>query len=534
MITSLYTAQSGLKTSRYSIDSTSNNIANENTEGYKKRVVSTSEVNIDGDSIGNGVSFDGANRTINKYLYSQIITQNSQLNYYEQENSTLSSIEMIFEETDTSGFSTTINDFFSSIENYRTTPSSSVYKQEFQSQSEIVVSTLQSLYTDIQEVKSDNSDLLEDQVDEINSILNEIVEINEKLQVNENSNDLLDKRDALEKELSNYANISVDDNSSNYNLYIGGERVIFNATNLDEISINKEYTAQKNIYNGTELNDLNFSDGDTISLTLNNTSSISITASVSGSSDYDLKQQIVDTINTNSDFSSLEAYLDTSNNLVIKSIDEGEDSYFDLKIEANNSLVQKSDISIEASDTVYLSAYGNDLNLSSGTTKSLTQSLTTETSDLSSYKKSLDDFAKALVETVNSSIETPLFIGADVEGMEFLNENINSLDNADLEKLAQIQWNDEINISSKTDDLTSFSEFYQDFLVTISSNVEDNSFFQDTQETVLNSLLTTYENQTKVDSDEEMINLIQYQAAYEANAKVITVVDEMLQTILDM
>ena len=28
-----------------------------------------------------------------------------------------------------------------------------------------------------------------------------------------------------------------------------------------------------------------------------------------------------------------------------------------------------------------------------------------------------------------------------------------------------------------------------------------------------------------------MINLMQYQAAYEANAKVITAVDEMLQTI---
>lgn len=42
MINSLYTAKSGLTTSKYSVDVTSNNIANENTTGYVKRTVNTS------------------------------------------------------------------------------------------------------------------------------------------------------------------------------------------------------------------------------------------------------------------------------------------------------------------------------------------------------------------------------------------------------------------------------------------------------------------------------------------------------------
>ena len=77
-------------------------------------------------------------------------------------------------------------------------------------------------------------------------------------------------------------------------------------------------------------------------------------------------------------------------------------------------------------------------------------------------------------------------------------------------------------------------KFYQNLLVTISSNVEDNSFKLEAQDAIVNSLESTYNNLTKVDSDEEMINLLQYQAAYEANAKIITAVDEMLQTLLDM
>ena len=44
----------------------------------------------------------------------------------------------------------------------------------------------------------------------------------------------------------------------------------------------------------------------------------------------------------------------------------------------------------------------------------------------------------------------------------------------------------------------------------------------------------TIRDKNKVDPDEEMINLLQYQAAYEANAKIITAVDEMIQTLLAM
>ena len=43
-----------------------------------------------------------------------------------------------------------------------------------------------------------------------------------------------------------------------------------------------------------------------------------------------------------------------------------------------------------------------------------------------------------------------------------------------------------------------------------------------------------YDKMTKVDKDAEMIELIKFQSAYEANAKMVTVVDQMLQTLLGM
>ncbi|QKF67200.1 proximal flagellar hook-filament junction protein FlgK [Arcobacter venerupis] len=532
MIDALYIAKSGLDTSRYSVDVTSNNIANENTAGYVKRVVNTSELPGLENNIGNGVSLDGVTRTTNAYLYDKLVSQSSTASYYSQEDSILSNIETMFSETSSSGFSKTISNFFDSIESLREEPTNLIYQNDFSTQSELMVNSLQSLNDELNDTLDSTNKLLEDQVDSVNNILEQIVSLNKQMQNSGDSNDLLDKRDALEKELSNYVDIEVNRDSDTYNLKIAGVNVISNDTNLSKVSIKEENIAQKDIYNSSDLNDSNFSDGDEISITLNNSTTLTLTANVSGTNENELKQQIVDTINSDSNFSNYTAYLDSNKNLVVKSNTEGEEGQFDISISSNGTEISKSDKSIKAENNVSLAVYNNDLSLTGGSLKAITQELTSSTSNIYSYKNSLDEFAKALVETVNSNSETPLFKGSSVDSLDFISDNVSSLTNNDLENLSKIQW--DTNLTIGTTSKTSFSEFYQNLLVSVSSNVENNSFKLDAQNSIVNSLETTYNNLTKVDSDEEMINLLQYQSAYEANAKVITAVDEMLQTLLAM
>lgn len=427
MVNSLYTAQSGLSTSRYAIDTVSNNIANENTEGYKKRVVNTSEINLDDNSVGKGVSFDGVSRTTNQYLYTQLLNQTSQQEYLSQEDETLSQIEILFSETDSSGLSIALSDFFESIENLRSDPSNEIYKADFENQSSLLVSSMQDLYGDLETIEESISTQLSNEVDFINKTLEQIVYINEQIELNSDTNNsLLDKRDALEMQLNEYVDIEVDSSDDNYKLSIGGATAIFNNTNLHEVSI------------------------------------------------------------------------------------------------------------VEEDNSVSIAIYNNEINISGGSVKSLVNNLSEDTSSIYSTMQSLDDFAVALIDEMNANSTTALYSGTSVNTMSFDSSAINDLTTIKLEALAQIQWGDDYNIESTSTNTTSFSEFYQSLRVEISSNVENNAFKLEAQETVVQSLTTTFDNQTKVDSDEEMINLLQYQAAYEANAKVITVVDEMLQTLLNM
>ena len=56
----------------------------------------------------------------------------------------------------------------------------------------------------------------------------------------------------------------------------------------------------------------------------------------------------------------------------------------------------------------------------------------------------------------------------------------------------------------------------------------------DTVTAKYNAILQTYESISKVNIDEEMVNLIKYQTAYGASAKIITTIDQMMDTLLGL
>jgi flagellar hook-associated protein 1 FlgK len=123
--------------------------------------------------------------------------------------------------------------------------------------------------------------------------------------------------------------------------------------------------------------------------------------------------------------------------------------------------------------------------------------------------------------------------------MAFNESAINDLDQSDLDYLATLQWKKDLSFDGKAQDPsnnenTSFSEFFQEIRVNVSSDKESSDFLHKTQKDVQTALTSSYNELVKVDKDEELLNLVKFQAAYEANAKIITVIDEMLKTLLGL
>lgn len=250
MLNILNVAQTGLKTSQTQVENVMNNIANENTPGYKKRIVNVSEIeHSDARLTGRGVLVDNVTRSTNVYLYQNLIREEAKLSDTKMLNSMLEDIESIFFETETSGLSADLNRYFKSIENLRTSPYNEIYKNDIINNAESLVLDLQTLYKNIETKEADTLSNVKEVVHEVNTILSSIGNINKKIQdtVGGIPNDLLDKRDLLEKELSQYIDVEIFREDS-YQIKIGGATAVRFDTNVHEVKLIEQYIPQKDVY----------------------------------------------------------------------------------------------------------------------------------------------------------------------------------------------------------------------------------------------------------------------------------------------
>lgn len=617
MLNTLNVSITGLNAAKIAVENVSNNIANENTPGYKKRVVDLRELEqTDTRFTGRGVASDNAYRITNQYMFDRLLSENSNENNYQKLSNVLGNIEVAFKETDNSGFSKDLNRYFKAVENLRSNPNSEVYKSSLINEGKLLVKSMQNLYDSIEKFEALEKKELSSNVGKINSILKEIGSINERLgNQNVAVNDLLDKRDQLEEELSQYVDIEVSREDGEYQLNVAGKVAVRYNTNIRDVAVKETSTSQLDRFVDSTGNGSNitFNDGatagDVITFKLNNDTEVSVTIgsnqytdSSGNTHDIDIDgDNVPDTITASNYIRGLEyainnnpstkglvtAYngnyttdsngnkVDTTGSdrfLVVESDAAGLDGKFEGRItvketiagvEQRTSIYKDDDQSKKAATHVAVTIYGEEVTLKSGVLKSQVESLSSDhpNNKVQVYKDKLDQFARTLSDVTDKYIKTGtdqyiygekatdqntgtieslgLFSGTSVKTMKFNESAVNDLDQKDLDYLATLQWKKDLSFDGKAQDpnnsdSTSLSEFFQEIRVSVSSDKESADFLLKTQKDVKQALTSTYNELVKVDKDEEMINLVKFQAAYSANAKIITVIDEMLQTLLGL
>ncbi|HLC42740.1 MAG TPA: flagellar basal body rod C-terminal domain-containing protein, partial [Methylomirabilota bacterium] len=79
-----------------------------------------------------------------------------------------------------------------------------------------------------------------------------------------------------------------------------------------------------------------------------------------------------------------------------------------------------------------------------------------------------------------------------------------------------------------------FNDFYGTMISDIGAQARDASQSMERQQTVVNLLENLQQQTSGVSLDEEMTNLIQQQHAYEAAARYVTVMNQVLDSLLNM
>ncbi len=427
----LYTAVSGLNAASYGINISSNNLANANVKGYSRQqmsLVSAGYQNTGVGYIGMGVKVDNITRVKDHFIDAQIRDEMSKVNTSKAQLDSLDFVESIINEPSSFGISAQMTAMLNSFSELSADPSS-IPKLESTSQK------LQSFTQAVNDVSKGFKATLEDNttqeahyVNRVESIINEINDLNVTIPSLESNgtfpNDLLDKRDLLIDELSEYTSIEVTLNSD--------ESVSISALTT---SGNQEIVGGSAVAFSTIKDDL-------------------VEGKIKGLQDVNNKVQ---------------GYLDNLNDFV----------------------------GVLASDMD--SIQGNN---GGGALFSYTAG--DEGATLTVHSDILDG-------TRNINVGDPLLSGDGTNAALFAELRTGDMSNGNN---AQAQ--------------------YGQLLIKIGNNISDVKEQVEIRESVLNQLEVKKESISGVSIDEETVDLMTFQQSYEANAKVMNVVQEMIDTLLGL
>lgn len=131
------------------------------------------------------------------------------------------------------------------------------------------------------------------------------------------------------------------------------------------------------------------------------------------------------------------------------------------------------------------------------------------------------------IRVKDSLLNDPSTVRASKNGVDSGNDMAN--------QIIQLQY-DKVSFYNKdgtVDELT-MEEYYRKFTGKIASDGENNNVIHKSNTTLYNSVYTEYQSKSGVNTNEELAALIQWQSSYGAAAKIVTTVDQMLDTLLGL
>lgn len=205
----LYTAQRGLT-------NVSHNIDNINTPGYSRQVLQQQAARpmmaSDGSGmLGTGAEVSGVKRVRDEYLDTKYRSEAQALGEWDIKNTMLEEMQALYNEPSESGFNTVLNEFYDNLQRMASDPSSLSVRAAVKEKAIAVTKYFNSIATHFEYLQNDVNNLVYAKVNEINSLADQVVKLNQQIYSYEitgnTANDLRDQRGSLVDKLSRLVNI---------------------------------------------------------------------------------------------------------------------------------------------------------------------------------------------------------------------------------------------------------------------------------------------------------------------------------------
>jgi len=557
-----------LVANKTALDVTSHNIANVNTEGYsRQRAVlnPTPPLDVQPGPIGTGVEIKMIERVYDRFLGLQITNEKQNLGRWEELSKLYDRVETTFTETsEASGLSQLMVDFWNAWYDLANNPTGQPERSTVRIKTETLANNLKQKASELQQIQKDSDSSINVGIGEINLLTKQIAILNEKISQIETrglqANDYRDQRQNLIEELGHWLNITAFENEDGKVTILtgGGRPLVDNMTSwnltaekdssgfyavkwVDEKGNKTDITSS--ITSGKlgawlEMRDTNLPDllsqinelaaGLIKEVNRLHSQGIGLSPFTSLTSDY----AVADPAQALSDINSgLPFYSEIST------------GSFQIWVYDNTGAVVTS-ATIAIDNTTTLNSLRTAVDAVTGITATINSNNTlTITGDSGNTFAFANDTSNALMA---------LGLNTFFTGENALDISLNSVIEGDTNNIATGVvdpstgnygvGNNSIALSiaalqsklTMSTDTVTFAEFYTNLVGYVGSKTQEATSNLEHQETIVNQLSNYQDSISGVSLDEEMANLMLFQQAYDAAAKLVTMADELFQTLLEM
>jgi flagellar hook-associated protein 1 len=571
----LNTAKDALLTQRIAIDVVSHNIANVNTPGYTRQtpvITAKDAAPVNGMIMGRGVDVQEIIRNSNQFIESRLQQRTSDLASFREQEVYMQTLEAIFNESSGQSLGSQLAEFWNAWHDLSNNPSGISERNILFERGSLLSQAFRDLSFSLFQVDTELNLSLEAGVGKVNELISKIADLNPQivaLQVEGNANDLLDRRNNLLTQLSELIDIKTYENEN-------GNLTVTTGKGYTLVSSNDYYSLS---YNGNR-----------IQWEASGGVRADITDSIAGGklggwleirdsilpgyrSDLDqLAGALIWEVNrihsqgagleTFSSATSAHKVLDPT--VPIGSAASGlpfhdrlvDGQSFTVWVHDGTGAATSADITVDTS--LSLSDLATHINgqLPEGVSVTMDNGKLSFTATDAGHRFAFSEDNSGFLSAIG--INT-FFTGNDATAMKMnsaLNENKNLIAAARIGPSGEIASGDNSNAfemaALQDRSLSLVRHQYArggDFPTEVSSNgslenylfslvasvgIKSESIIRSREynEVVVNKLTETRNNLSAVSIDEEMTNLIKFQHAYSAAAKLISTADEMMQTIL--
>ncbi|WP_338825207.1 Flagellar hook-associated protein 1 [Moorella humiferrea] len=554
------TALRGMQAQQRGIYTTAHNIANANTEGYtRQRVVlattpaypvpAMNRPGGQGWQIGTGVDSQETRRMRDEFLDTQIRRETGSLGMWEQIQDVLQQVEIVFNEPSDTGLSTLMSQFWAAWQELSKYAESSPVRTTVVETASALAEAFNHSAAQLETIKNDIDQTIELKVKEINSLAQQIADLNGQIKnlvtVGDQPNDLMDQRDLLLDRLSKIINFTLEKNVGADGKPDGTIKVLVDGTDITEVGSDKKI-----------VNIVSTDSTDKWKVLLNGTEVTFDRGEIKGLQEaHDDVQVYIDNLNTLA--GELAAAINTQHQAGYGIETPPQARLFFVPatgtaIDASNisvnSALQDNPMLVAAAATVN-AAIASDLGsgaVGKGLDPGAMYQIVASGGELQ-LQKSTDGGSTwipvgARVSGITWDGATAVTVGDSDESITFTtsassppdaNYDVTlviatSGDGSNALAIAQLQHKMIPNLSNAT-----FDDYYKNFTAKLGVDAHEAGRMTTNQGVLVDQLTNRKETISGVSLDEEMANMLQYQRAYEASARVITTLDAMLDKIIN-